>query len=80
MGNTQHQFLCPECEYGKFFRTVKNEQGIVIDVQYICEYKKLTGVPNGPTDINGRCDCFKEGIQKRILPCKVGTTKKRSIA
>ena len=32
----QYPYLCPDCEYGHFFRSVKSAEGIPYDMQYIC--------------------------------------------
>jgi hypothetical protein len=74
--STRAKFLCPNCEYGCFFRTVKSAEGIPYDIEYTCG--PLEG-PHGPGGWDGKtCPNFVEGKKKDPLEgCKITTTEGR---
>jgi hypothetical protein len=79
MGDIHEQVrLCPSCEYGHFFRTVKDENGIPYDIHYTCG--PFEG-PRGPGGWDGKtCPNFVEGKKKDPLEgCTVSYTESTHI-
>jgi hypothetical protein len=68
------EFLCPICEYGHFFRVVKDAKGIPYDTQYTCG--SIKG-PKGPGGWDGKtCPNFKRSPPRDPLEgCEITFTK-----
>jgi hypothetical protein len=69
----QVRFLCPDCEYGHYFRVAKNAEGIPYGIEYTCD--PFEG-PKGPGGWGGKtCPNFVDGKKKGPLDgCEITTT------
>jgi hypothetical protein len=77
MDNNTEQagFLCPGCEYGYYFRVVKDAEGIPYDIEYTCGPSEG---PQGPGGWDGKtCPNFVEGKKYLLAGYEITTTEGR---